>query len=327
MRRPSSPRPMFQTALTSTPASEVRPTPTTAAATSRPMERAAFSYDLENHLLSVTVSSTTTSISYDPLGRLRQVAASAMTQFLYDGDKLSAEYDGSGNLLRRYVHGAGTDEPLVWYEGAGLATRNWLHTDNQHSVVATTDGSGSATVYAYGPYGEPIGASWTGSRFRYTGQIAIPEVALYYYKARFYDPLLGRFLQTDPIGYKDNLNVYEYTGDDPSDRVDSSGKISCGYVAFCTFYDSYSTPPACVCESRNFTVAWWGGSSVGPPPRGRIIQGEIGAPPSGILVGRVNANPGDEVTVTIQAGAINPNCGGSGRSAAGRCLGAGSSLY
>ncbi len=74
-----------------------------------------------------------------------------------------------------------------------------------------------------GPYGEPQGGSWTGSRFRYTGQIAIPEVALYYYKARFYDPVLGRFLQTDPIGYKDDLDLYSYVKDDPLDLTDPTG--------------------------------------------------------------------------------------------------------
>lgn len=57
-------------------------------------------------------------IAYDPVSRIQQTVAGpsggqTTTQFLYDGDNLVAEYDGtSGNLLRRYVHGLGTDEPL-----------------------------------------------------------------------------------------------------------------------------------------------------------------------------------------------------------------------
>jgi hypothetical protein len=59
---------------------------------------------------------TAITLSYDPLGRLQQTTAgTATTQFLYDGTRLVAEYDGSGNVLRRYVHGPGTDDPVVLF--------------------------------------------------------------------------------------------------------------------------------------------------------------------------------------------------------------------
>ena len=200
-----------------------------------------FTYDLENRLTggTVTTTSTTVTLAYDPLGRLHgqttTVAAGSptVTQFLYDGDRLSAEYDGSGNLLRRYVHGTGTDEPLVWYEGGnGSTDRRWLHSDNQGSVIAYSSATGvvsSATTYSYGTYGEPN--VWAGSRFRYTGQIVIPELMVYDYKARAYDPLSGRFLQTDPVGYKSDLDAYTYVADDPSDRIDPTGMDSCGFLS------------------------------------------------------------------------------------------------
>jgi RHS repeat-associated protein len=184
-----------------------------------------YSYDVENRLLSAS-GPTAVTLGYDPLGRLQETTAGGtVTQYLYDGTRLAAELDGSGNVLRRYVHGPGTDTPIVWYEGATLATRNYLHADERGSVIATTNSAGVASIYPYGPYGEP--ASWGGSRFSYTGQTAIPEAHLYYYKARIYSPNLGRFLQTDPIGTKDDLNLYTYTGNDPLDRMDPTGLAGC----------------------------------------------------------------------------------------------------
>jgi hypothetical protein len=58
--------------------------------------------------------------------------AAGTTRFMYDGDRLIAEYNGAGTLLRRYVHGPGVDEPLVWYEGAGVGagSRRYLHADH-----------------------------------------------------------------------------------------------------------------------------------------------------------------------------------------------------
>ncbi len=188
----------------------------------------AFTYSLDNQLLTGSAPTATT-LAYDPLGRLQtQTTGGATTTFLYDGSDLVGEYDGSGNILRRYVPGPGVDEPVVWYEGAGTATRRWLAADQQGSIIAWSDQNGVAGAsYAYGVYGEPLtpaGASaWGGSRFRYTGQIEIPEAQIYHDKARAYDPGLGRFVQVDPAGYADNLIAYAYVGDDPVNGRDPSG--------------------------------------------------------------------------------------------------------
>jgi RHS repeat-associated protein len=184
-----------------------------------------FGYDAENRLTSASGAKNAT-LTYDPNGRLHQTSGANVTQFLYDGDQLVGEYNSSGSLQRRYVHGTDIDEPLVWYEGAGVssANRRFLHANHQGSIIAVANNTGTTLeIDTYDPYGIP-GPTNT-SRFQYTGQASIPELGLYYYKARFYSPDLGRFLQTDPVGYKDDLNLYTYVGNNPVNANDPSGEF------------------------------------------------------------------------------------------------------
>ena len=70
--------------------------------------------------------------------------------------------------------------------------------------------------------------NWSGPAFRYTGQTVLEGAGLYHYKARVYDPLMGRFLQTDPIGSDDDINLYAYTGGDPINGTDPTGLCATG---------------------------------------------------------------------------------------------------
>ncbi|MBB4097481.1 RHS repeat-associated protein [Sphingomonas kyeonggiensis] len=186
-----------------------------------------FNYDAENKLISKSGGVT---LTYDPYGRIFSVtSAGGTSQFLYDGDRLVGEYNGSGLLTRRYMF-AGRDEPVFADTGGmNCSGSTFFHNDERGSVIAQADCAGNRNgTNAYDEYGVPADGNF--GRFQYTGQMWLPELGMYYYKARVYSPTLGRFMQADPAGYADGLNQYTYVGNDPVNFADPSGLLRAGCV-------------------------------------------------------------------------------------------------
>jgi RHS repeat-associated protein len=183
-----------------------------------------FGYDAENRLISAVGAGNTAAYTYDAQGRRKtRTVNGTTTVFVTDAaNREVLEYDGaSGAIQRWYAYGLGSNDVLNQMNVVA-ATRATLVPDIQGSVIASLDSSsGTLSKIAYLPYGKS--ASATGP-FGYTGQRIDPETnGLYYYRARHYSPALGRFMQTDPIGYAGGNHLYAYVGNDPLNLIDPLG--------------------------------------------------------------------------------------------------------
>ncbi|MFO0697903.1 MAG: RHS repeat-associated core domain-containing protein [Nitrospira sp.] len=165
----------------------------------------------------------TSTYRYDGLGRrIEKVANGQTKRYVYDGEDILLEYDGSNVLQARYTHGPGIDEPIAVTKGANTF---FYHQDGLGSVTELTDSAG-ATVkgYSYDAYGNILESPGTLEQpYTYTGRELDSESGLYYYRARYYDATTGRFLQKDPIGQADGNNLYPYVNNNPLNLVDPAG--------------------------------------------------------------------------------------------------------
>jgi RHS repeat-associated protein len=171
---------------------------------------------------------TQVNYAYDAFGRRveKKYDGRTVLKYLYDGDHCIAEYGAGNDLHRKYIYGPPVDEPVCMVESSGTyAGTYYYHFDGLGSVTALTNSSGTTVeVYEYDVYGRP-GASVPAhpNRIMFTGREYDKETGLYYYRARYYNPQIGRFLQTDPIGYKDGMDWYTYCGNNPITTSDPSG--------------------------------------------------------------------------------------------------------
>jgi RHS repeat-associated protein len=189
-----------------------------------------YTYDAENRLTKVEefvagnpTPAFTSTYRYDGLGRrIEKVANGQTKRYVYDGEDILLEYNGSNVLQARYTHGPGIDEPIAVTKGSNTF---FYHQDGLGTVTDLTDSTGATTKsYSYDAYGTIVDQTGTVDQpYSYTGREFDSETGLYYYRARYYDATTGRFLQKDPIGFRGGINVYSYVGANPAALIDPYG--------------------------------------------------------------------------------------------------------
>lgn len=179
-------------------------------------------WNSRNELLAVS-GAKTASYAYDGLARRRSRTTGATTSFLYDGINVVQELIGgipSTNLLI----GLGVDETFLRTDGNGIAA---LLTDPLNSTLELADSSGALqTHYSFEPFGSSTASGATSvNDFQFTGR-ENDGIGLYYYRARYYAPVLQRFISEDPFGLAAGTNLFSYASNAPTMLVDPLGLLA-----------------------------------------------------------------------------------------------------
>jgi RHS repeat-associated protein len=197
----------------------------------------AFSYDLNGNLTSDGSATFTWNVrdqltavgggspgtfTYDALGRRRtRTVGGVTTSYLYDLlDAVQEQVGGSASA--HYLLGQGIDERFARNDSTGTS---WYLLDPLQSTIALTDGAGTVqTSYTYEPFGTTAQAGAANANpARYTGR-EDDGTGLYYYRTRYYDPRVARFVSEDPIAFGGGgPNLYAYVSDNPVSYRDALG--------------------------------------------------------------------------------------------------------
>jgi RHS repeat-associated protein len=143
--------------------------------------------------------------------------------FAYDGDNLVKETNSSGTVVARYTQTEDIDEPLAMLRSGATS---YYHADGLGSVTSLSSSTGSiANTYTYDSFGNLTNS--TGSLtnpFQYTARESDSETGLYYYRARYYDLITGRFISEDPVAFDgSDVNFYAYVSNSPVVFMDPMG--------------------------------------------------------------------------------------------------------
>jgi RHS repeat-associated protein len=180
-----------------------------------------YTWNARNQLSSIS-GGISASFVYDALGRrIRKTVNSQTTDYLYDGIDIVQESSG-GTPTADMLHGYGIDERLMC--NCDGASRTLL-ADALGNTIALTISTGAVqTEYTYDPFGQTsVSGTASTNAAQYTGR-ENDGTGLYHYRARYYSPMLQRFISEDPSGFGGgDVNLYAYASNNPVGFTDPSG--------------------------------------------------------------------------------------------------------
>ncbi len=185
-----------------------------------------YTWDARNQL-SMIDSGATASFRYDAFRRRASKSnLGGATNFLYDSANVIQALSGTTPIANGLA--GGLDEYFAWTDSSG--PRDFV-TDALGSTMALTDSGGVfQSQYGYDPFGNATqSGAITSNSFTYTGR-ENDGTGVYYYRARYYNPIFDRFISEDPIREESgSLNLYSFVGDDPTNKIDPLGLAQCTY--------------------------------------------------------------------------------------------------
>jgi RHS repeat-associated protein len=193
-----------------------------------------FAHDAQNRMRGYTNAATSASASYlhDPFARrMKKSVNGTATWFVWDGDQLLAQFDGSGDRDRRYAYTGGfapAEQAVVAGSGEDVQAVHADHLDTPRGLSGgSADAVWRAAYRAFGsttPDEDPDGdLANVAFAVRFPGQLADPESSLHYNVYRRYDSRLGRYLEADPLGQHGGTNVFHYGSNNSVNRFDHLG--------------------------------------------------------------------------------------------------------